>query len=191
VTDPKTTYRQRPWRVHTLAQDFLLEDLWTFRLGGRPADDVGQVLDVFWSVFHQLERGWLARTRLVAGRAFGWDDHDFTRSIPGCREKSVAERMECGDRQRNLAPPDAPSPVATPIVKTVYLFNDEVLYEASNDTIHTLLHIAIADGEATLGVFVKWRGALSRLYMAAIWPARHLLIYPALVRRIEHTWAKR
>ncbi|MBI2203297.1 MAG: hypothetical protein HYU41_05535 [Candidatus Rokubacteria bacterium] len=28
----------------------------------------------------------------------------------------------------------------------------------------------------------------SHLYMAAIWPARHLVLYPALIRKIDQTW---
>jgi ABC-type transport system involved in multi-copper enzyme maturation permease subunit len=41
---------------------------------------------------------------------------------------------------------------------------------------------------ATLAVYVKSRGIFSRLYMAAIWPARHLLLYPALIRKVEEAW---
>jgi hypothetical protein len=74
-------------------------------------------------------------------------------------------------------------------MKTVYVFRDEALYDFSNDTIHGLIHIATGDGAATLAVYVKWRGVMSRLYMAAIWPARHLVIYPALLRRLERAWA--
>jgi hypothetical protein len=37
-------------------------------------------------------------------------------------------------------------------------------------------------------VYVKYRGIASRLYMAAIWPARHLVLYPAFVRTFERAW---
>ncbi len=79
----------------------------------------------------------------------------------------------------------------TPKVKTVYVFADEALCELSNDTIHTLLHVAMTDdAAASLAVYVKHRGVMSRLYMAAIWPARHLILYPSLVAKIESTWRK-
>src|SRR5690349_20075056 len=105
-------HRARPWRVHAVAADFDLEDLWAFDLGDRAPADVREFLACFWSVFHELEKGWLARTRLRVGRALGWDDRDFARPIPGCAEKSVVERLTEDARSGNLAPPDAPSPVA-------------------------------------------------------------------------------
>jgi hypothetical protein len=184
----ETAYRAHPWRVHTIAHDFHLEDLWALRLPGHAPSDVREVLERFWSVFKALGNGSLVRARLRIGKALGWDDHDFALPIPGCTEKSLAERIDAQDRAKNLARPDAPSPVASPQVKTVYVFRDEALYEFSNDTIHGLIHIATADGAATLAVYVKTRGVMSRLYMAAIWPARHLVIYPALLRRLERAW---
>jgi hypothetical protein len=57
--------------------------------------------------------------------------------------------------------------------RTVYVFPDEALYELSNDTIHGLLHLGVAGDRVWLAVYVKHRGIASRLYMAAIWPARH------------------
>ena len=70
------------------------------------------------------------------GKALNWDDHDFALPIPGCTEKSLSERLDAEDRAKNLAPPNAPSPVASPQVKTVYVFPHEALHEFSNDTIH-------------------------------------------------------
>jgi hypothetical protein len=182
--------RAQPWRVDTLARDFRLEDRWTFDLGGRPAQDVGELLPVFWGIFRRLDDSWLAKTRLRIGRALGWDEHDFTLPIPGCTETTLSARLGDEDRRRNLAADDAPSPVPSPLVKTVYVFHDEALYEISNDTIHALLHIAVSGASATLSVYVKWRGLYSRLYMAAIWPARHLVLYPALVRKLEAAWRR-
>lgn len=188
--DP-SVHRQHPWRVHELAPDFEAIDLWQFDLGpGTPA--LGAVLETFWSVFHGLgERSWLARTRLRVGRWMKWDDHDFTLPIPGCQEISVGERLTAADRAASHVTTDAPSPIASPEVRTVYVFENEALYEGSNDTIHLMLHIGVVDGGATLAVHIKSRGAFSRMYMAAIGPARHLVIYPALTRKIEAAWRKR
>ena len=68
---------------------------------------------------------------------------------------------------------------------------DEALYELSNDTIHALVHVAVLGPEAILTVYIKSRGLFSRLYMAAIWPARHALVYPTLVRRVNAAWRRK
>jgi Protein of unknown function (DUF2867) len=184
--DP-ATHREKPWRVHTLAPDFQLLDLWQFELGTERSLD--EVLERFWSTFRQLgEASWLARARLRIGRAMKWDDHDFTLPIPGCVELAVGERLDSTDRDRSRAGTDAPSPIESPVVRTIYVFDDEALYEASNDTIHLMLHVAVVRARATLAVYIKSRGVFSRAYMAAIGPARHLAIYPAFTRRFEASW---
>jgi hypothetical protein len=38
---------------------------------------------------------------------------------------------------------------------------------------------------------VKPNGLLGTAYMAAIRPFRHLIIYPAMMRQIEHEWTRR
>jgi hypothetical protein len=185
----ESDHRAMPWRVHTLAPDFKLEDVWTIRLEGHVPRDVREFVDCFWGVFRASESGFLARVRMTLGRWFGWDDHDFSLAIPGCTEKSVGDRLTSDDRSRSLAGTDAPSPISSPQVRTVYVFDREALFEFSNDTIHGMLHVSIEGDEATVAVYVKHRGLMSRLYMAAIWPARHLLIYPAFVRSAERAWA--
>jgi hypothetical protein len=39
-----------------------------------------------------------------------------------------------------------------------------------------------------MAVLVKPNGRLGALYMAAIRPFRHLIVYPALMRKIEQDW---
>lgn len=184
----EAAHRERPWRVHAIAHDFHLEDLWTFDLRNRTPKDVRDFLGCFWGVMGDLSGNWLARARVRIGRLLGWDDHDLTLPIPGCTETSVSARLADDDRKRNLTASDAPSPLSTPKINTIYIFADEALYELSNDTIHALLHVALTEASATLAVYVKSRGVFSRLYMAGIWPARHLILYPALIRKIEEAW---
>ncbi len=183
-----SAHRGRPWRVHLLVRDFQLEDLWSFDLGDRPATDVREFLASFWNVMGGLSDHWLSKVRLRVGRTMKWDARDFTLPIPGCTETSVAARLDLDDRRRNLAAEDAPSPLETPRLKTVYVFREEALYEFSNDTIHGLLHLALFDTGVSLAVYVKHRGLASRVYMAAIWPARHWILYPSLIRKIEAAW---
>jgi hypothetical protein len=182
----RRAYERGGWRALDLTRDFRLED--EFDLRARPPKDVSEFMVCFWDCFRALSDGVLAETRLRVGRALGWDDHDFTLPIAGCDETSVDRRLTDDDRKENLAAAEAPSPVPSPIVKTVYVFRDEALYEFSNDTIHGLLHVCVHDGKATLAVYVKHRGVASRLYMASIWPARHALIYPSMIRKVERAW---
>ena len=184
-------HAERPWRVHTLAPDFTVLDVWQFELGpGTPVLD--DVLLCFWSEFRKLsEDSLLARTRLRVGRWLKWDDHDFSLPIPGCEERSVGERLSPADRASSRIATNAASPIESPVVRTVYVLGDEALYEASNDTIHLMLHISVVDAGATLAVYIKSRGVFSRAYLAAIGPARHLVIYPAMTRRLETAWRSR
>jgi hypothetical protein len=67
----------------------------------------------------------------------------------------------------------------------VYRFDREALYEVSNDTVHALLHLGTVGTDFELAVYIKSRGAFTGLYMAAIKPFRHLIIYPRLIARVE------
>lgn len=78
---------------------------------------------------------------------------------PGCKETTVAARLTDEDRAKSRAPTDAPSPLASPEVRTVYTFDDEALYEASNDTIHLMLHVAVVGEAAPPAVYIESRGA--------------------------------
>jgi hypothetical protein len=103
----------------------------------------------------------------------------------------VSVRLNAEDLARSTATKDTPSPIPAPSLRTIYVFSDEALYEASNDTIHALLHVGVWGTRGTLTVYVKWRGFRSRMYMAAIRPARRLVLYPAMVKKVEDVWRKR
>ena len=79
-------------------------------------------------------------------------------------------------------------------LRPVYRFEDEALWELSNQTIHALLHLSWMGGvppAARLAVYVKHRGVGSRLYMAAIKPFRYAVVYPTWIREIERAWSAR
>jgi len=184
-------HQARPWRVHAIAPDFELLDVWAFDLGDG-AGGLDEFLPCLWAAAAGIGESWLARLRIWLGRALGWDDHELTKPIPGCREASVSARLTAGDHAANRAAPAAPSPLEGVTVKTVYVLRDEALYEISNDTVHALLHVGVsARGSASLAVYIKSRGLGTRLYMALISPFRHALIYPALVARVEAAWRRR
>ena len=176
------SHRSHPWRVHTLAPDFEVIDVWRFEL---PTTEGGldRVLRAFWRQMGAAEKGVLSRIRLAVGKAAGWDDAPNTLPIPGCTETSLVDRLPGEERTSDA------SPFPAAAVKPVYRFETEALYEVSNDTVHALLHIGMVPGGAELAVYIKSRGAFTRVYMAAIWPARHWILYPRLVRSIERRHA--
>ncbi len=64
----------------------------------------------------------------------------------------------------------------------------------ANRTVHGVLHPGwVEDGaqhRGQMAVLVKPNGRLGRLYLAAIAPFRHLVVYPALLRDVERRWER-
>ena len=76
---------------------------------------------------------------------------------------------------------------------SLYLLQDEWAAEIANRTMHGVLHLGWVPDQtggyrAQMAVLVKPNGRLGKLYMAAIRPLRHLIVYPALLRGIERKW---
>ena len=180
-----------PWRVQNLAPDFELVDVWRFDVQLDRDRGFDAFLETYWQAIREIERSWLARLRVAIGRKTGWDDTPNSRAIPGRTEHLVAERLDTTDRARNRFAADERSPLPVAKVRPVYRFDDEVLYEVSNDTVHALMHVSCASGASPeLAVYIKSRGLFTRLYMAAIWPARYFIIYPTLVADVERRWRR-
>ncbi len=181
------------WRIAEIAPDFELIDAWALPVSGR-LEELGALEDVF----QWLDPAADGESRLSAqlfalrwrlGRWFGWDDHASALPIPGCRELSLRERL----------PPDLANAGAAEDgqrFRLVYRTPTEWAREISNGTVHAVMHVGWvlqADGSyhAQLGVYVKPRGRLGPLYMAAIGPFRHYIVYPALMRQIKRAWDAR
>lgn len=188
------------WRVEEIARDFRLLDTWGFAIEADPAkgetfaEFIALVAAVGPSTDSRATRA-LIRAREWLGRAFGWDENKHSLPIPGCRETSVAERLSDADRARNRVTSLSLPRQQLVDLRGVYLFEDEALFEFSNRTIHGLLHfawVALPGGRRTprLGVYVKSRGRLSALYVTAIWPFRHWMVYPAWTGKVACEWRK-
>ena len=67
--------------------------------------------------------------------------------------------------------------------------------ELRNATVHAFASLSIRrtpDGYlAHLGVFVRPVHRFTRLYMGAIAPFRRLVVYPAIIRKMQSAWAER
>ena len=133
----------------------------------------------------------LFRLRTWLGDVLNWDDHDEPLAIPGCAEASVRERLNPQALQQHRS--DLEIRRTGRGTAEVYVFEEEVLEEISNRTIHALIHLGwVCDDErhcrVQLAVYVKDRGLLSQAYMLLIRPFRYVLVYPYLLQRVGQAW---
>lgn len=185
---PDTAHTSRPWRIHQIAHDFELEDVWALPTPGGPGELTRVVKSIFDSSFPQsapfiVRFLWEARWKL--GALFGWDDAN---NGLGTRVRSLSERLpaELRDAPRD---PDIVTDPFTPL----YQLEDEWAAELANRTVHTVMHLSWVPDETggyrgQMAGLVKPNGLLGKAYMAGIKPLRHYVVYPALLRRIEHQW---
>ena len=196
---PNEAHLSRPWRIHEIAPDFTVEDVWALPAHGG-AGDFELLLEqtaafdparmnslpsrILFGLREQLGRLLRLDKDLTAGPVHG----DDALPIPGTVETSLAGRLP-GDLR------DSTDDLAFPAVPFVPLYrtDDEFAAEISNGTVHAVLHLGWVDSgdgrySGQLAVLVKPRGALGRGYMQLIKPFRYLIVYPALMRAIERGW---
>lgn len=186
---PDSEHHSRPWRIHELTRDFRLEDVWALPTPGGP-DDFPRLVaavaagDPEATSPAPVRALWAIRWKL--GEVFGWDDPEtgLGTRVPTLRERLPPDLVEAGPG------PDFASLPFDPL----YLLPDEWAAEIANRTVHGVMHLAwVPDGNGSyrgqMAVYVKPNGRFGSLYMAAIKPFRHLIVYPALLRRLEREWA--
>jgi hypothetical protein len=200
---PYAVHDAHPWRIHEIAPDFTVEDVWALPAHGG-AGDFPTLLDVMVSLDFPSTTSLPARvlwgTRDLLGRWFGLGrisvpidgtaDAAGELPIPGTNETSLADRLP--DDLRDTAEVDFGSTPFVPLYRT----DDEFAAELSNRTVHGVLHLGWVDQgdgryQGQMAVYVKPRGLLGTGYMAFIKPFRYLVVYPALMRHIERAWKSR
>jgi Protein of unknown function (DUF2867) len=182
-------FRARPLRVHALLHDIPLEDAWAVPLSGggagRTVQDVRAVMLAGRETAPAVVRG-LFRLRRRIGALFGWDDQR-----PAWNAASYADRLSPEDRTRSLVAPGTPDGS----FRLLYRFEDEQLGELRNATVQAFASLPIRQTSggylAYLGVFVQPVHRFTKLYMAAIAPFRRLVVYPAIIRKVQRAWAER
>jgi len=185
--DP-SVFRELDLRVHAFLSDVPIHDAWRVQLAPRAGDpDVRTVREIMsdqlTSAMNPVVRGLFA-FRAFLGRLFGWDRERADRSAP-----SFEQRLTEADRKKSLEPPgklDGP-------FRILYVFPNEALSEAINQTVHAFLCLALIpnrDGYTLYwAIYVRPGGALTRFYMALIDPFRHRIVYPSILRRVQRAWA--
>ena len=185
---PKSAHISRPWRIHDLTSDFTVEDVWALPTPGGPDEFPRLVSQFFAGNFPEgaplvVRVLWAARWKV--GALFGWDDPD---DGLGSRVATLRQRLP-SDLQ---AAPSDPGFDILPFT-VVYQLENEWAAELANRTVHAVLHLGwVPDGSGRfrgqMAVLVKPNGLFGAVYMAAIKPLRYLVVYPALLRRLERAW---
>ncbi len=188
---PDSAHTSQPWRIHEIAPDFELEDVWALPTPGAEDDFPRLVQEA--SSMDAAESSSRAVRSLFAlrwkiGGLLGWDDEG---SGIGSRVPTLHDRLPA-DLRDGPSGPDFRSLPFTPL----YLLDNEFAAEVANSTMHGVMHLSWVPDEAggyrgQMAVLVKRNGLLGAAYMAAIAPFRHLIVYPPLMRDIEREWLER
>ena len=189
---PTAAHASQPWRIHEITGDFRLEDVWALPTPGGP-DDLPLLVDALASSDPETQSPsrlaralWAIRWKL--GELFGWDDED---AGVGSRVPTLRDRLPADLRDGPSGPEFASLPF-----KSLYLLDDEFAAEVANKTVHGVMHLGwVPDGaggyHGQMAVLVKPNGVFGKVYMAAIRPFRHLIVYPPMIREIGRVWATR
>jgi hypothetical protein len=182
---PNTAHTSRPWRIHEIAPDFRLEDVWLLSVGGGEGD-FPRLIERLASSDPSQSSSRVVRTlfsiRWKVGGLLGWDDPD---AGVGARVPTLRDRLPADLRDTATGPELDALPF-----NSLYLLDDEWAAETANQTVHGVMHMGwVPDTHGgyniQMAVLVKPNGLFGNGYMAAIRPFRHLLVYPPMLREIE------
>jgi hypothetical protein len=185
---PKREHTSRSWRIHQIAGDFDVEDVWALPTpGGR--DDFERLVEGFASTDPSQSSSAPVRAlfalRWKVGELLGWDG---TSAGIGTRVPTLRDRLPPDLREAGSGPRFADLPFSP-----LYLLEDEWAAEIANRTVHGVLHLGWVPDRAggyrgQMAVLVKRNGLLGSAYMAAIRPFRHLIVYPQMLRELGRQW---
>jgi hypothetical protein len=178
----------QPLRVHSFLAGVPLHDVWAVDL---PLLREGITLQEFFSPTNKTDtlRGisWSARMlfglRILMGRIFGWDK--------GTKDTGLAlfaERLSEEDRARS----SVPAGTVEGFFRVVYSFENEILREVANRTVHAAALFALFRTQKAyrlyFAVYVRKVSWITPVYMALIGPFRKWIVYPAIFRQIRQSW---
>ena len=175
----------QPWRIHQIAKDFRVLDVWALPTPGGP-DDFPRLVRLM-AAFDPAETSAVVRAmfaiRWTIGRVFGLDGQE---TGLGTRVRSLRDRLPT-----DLG--NTPSDFDTHLFTPLYVTHDEFALEIANQTVHGVMHVGwVPDGtggsRGQIAVLVRPNGALGFAYLAAIAPFRHLVVYPLMMRDIGRAW---
>ncbi len=179
----------RTLRVHALLKDVPIEDVWAIPLrgggAGRTIHDLRPIFRAGVEAAPRVIKG-LFRLRGQVGTLFGWDAER-----PAWSAETCARRLTVTDRAQSAVAPGT----ADGRLTLLYLFEDEQLSERRNATVHAFSSLSMRQTpEGYLAYWAKYVQPVTRftrLYMTAIAPFRRLVVYPAIIRKVQRAWAER
>ena len=181
----RTQHTSRSWRIHEIAKDFRLLDVWALPTPGGP-DDFPELVRLM-ATFDPGETSPVVRAlfaiRWTIGRMVGVDRQE---TGLGARVRSLRERLPA-----DLA--DTPSDFDAHLFTPLYVTDNEFALEIANQTVHGVMHVGwVPDGtgghRGQMAVLVRPNGVLGAAYLVAIAAFRHLVVYPLMMRDIGRAW---
>ncbi|GAB3633838.1 hypothetical protein GCM10027421_31910 [Microbacterium shaanxiense] len=203
-----TEHTSRPWRIHAIVPDFVVEDVWALPVHGR-ATEFTALAELMTDSDNEERQGeqidfldsaaarFLWRLRDLLGRLFRLgtitepSESTNQRLIPGDDRASLAERLD-----EDLVGTAAGVHFSSVPMTALYQLDDEFAAEISNATMHGVMHLSwvprgAEEYQGQMAVLVKPRGRFGSAYMTVIKPFRYLIVYPALLRHLEKSWNAR
>jgi hypothetical protein len=183
----KAEHTSRPWRIHEVAKDFRVLDVWALPTPGGP-DDFPKLVRLM-AEFDPGRSSFVVRglfaIRFALGRLLGVDRPE---TGLGVRVATLRDRLPA-----DLAHTATDFGFDTDPFRPLYVTDDEFALEIANQTMHGVLHVGwVPDGaggyRGQMAVLVKPNGFVGSMYMAAIAPFRHLAVYPLMLRDIGRVW---
>jgi uncharacterized protein DUF2867 len=186
---PPQEFLAQPLRAHTFLSGVPLHDVWAVDL---PLAREGITLQEFLQRTRKTDMlrsvSWPVRAlfalRVWLGRIFGWDKEP-KRAGPS----TFVERLTDEDRRRSGVPPGT----SVGFFHVVYSFENEVLREAINRTVHAATLFALLRTPRGyrfyFAVYVRRVSWITPIYMALIGPFRRWIVYPAILRQIQRSWS--
>lgn len=181
-------FEQKALRVHSFLVDVPLHDVWSFHLHGGGDGRTLHDFRALWSSGSVQRASPVVRTlfklRSALGNLFEWDDEKHVAA-----ESSYVHRLTDTDRARSLQLPG--SRTIGPFC-SVYAFENETLDETMNATVHAFSLMAMEpapDGYTVYwAIYVNKVNWLTPIYMTLIDPFRRLIVYPAIIKKLEGAW---
>jgi hypothetical protein len=187
---PPQEYLARPFRVHAFLSGVPLHDVWAVSL---PCTQEGITLQEFFRRTRRKDASrkisWPARgligLRLFLGRIFGWDKEPHGASQPSFAGRLTETDCKCSA---------VPAGTIEGFFRVVYSFENELLRETANRTVHAAALYALVRTERGyrfyFGVYVRKVSWFTSVYMALIGPFRRWIVYPAIFRQIQQNWVE-
>jgi Protein of unknown function (DUF2867) len=99
-----------------------------------------------------------------------------------------ANRLTAEDRAKSLVPAGTPEA----FFRVVYRFENEILLEVVNRTVHAASLSALRRTENCyrfyFAIYVRKISWITPVYMALIDPFRKWVVYPAILKRVRESW---